>query len=316
MPLFETLPVDEEEIKKIVEENWFLSLGKCLKQSQNHTFLASSNDDKKFVVRVTPDPKQTRQKDITLELALLDYLHKNNLPVSKSVLTKTSPERNFIRSDSACIISVFEYAPGEPVNFVEWKWLTEKEHVVALGRWIGRLHVLTKRFAKEYPQLYALARNYTEIHDGILAEVPIDKLDLESISDPSKYGLIHGDVNVSNYFWDASIKLPQVFDWDQSQKAWFLYDLSSPIWTVVTIKEGGNPVDQSPVPQADIALYTDWILEGYEESGKIDREALNRMIALRKQLYKRFCSRAIHELEPDSFMYKFCLFMATWLNKE
>lgn len=318
MPLFETHPVDENEVRAIVKEHWSLDLGKCLKASQNHTFLATRDDGSKFVVRVTPDPRATRLKAVELEVALLDFLHSNKLPVCRSIPTINPPNQKWIHSKSALIIVTFEYASGEPVNFVEWKWLTDRDHVVGLGRWFAQLHALTKRFALEHPQLCAHARKWTELHEGILAEAPIDAADLATISDPSKFGLIHGDVNVSNYFWDASIGLPQMFDWDQLQVCWFLYDLSAPIWTVITVRCGGNPVDKSPVPQADEHQLTDWLLEGYKQGGggDVERAALQRMIALRRQLYLRFCRKAVTELPTEHPMAQFCTFMNTWLQRE
>ena len=83
MPLFEVIPIDESEIKVIVKENYSLELGKCLKASQNHVYLAQSSDDTKFIVRVIPDPLGKRQKDLEVEVALLDFLQDNNLPVCK-----------------------------------------------------------------------------------------------------------------------------------------------------------------------------------------------------------------------------------------
>lgn len=69
--------------------------------------------------------------------------------------------------------------------------------------------------------------------------------------------------------------------------------------------------------EANVSAYTTWLLEGYEEGGaKVDREALQRMVELRRQLYKRFCKRAVIELSPDSPIVKFCEYMNSWLDKE
>jgi hypothetical protein len=94
----------------------------------------------------------------------------------------------------------------------------------------------------------------------------------------------------------------------------------SHIWTVVTVRYGGNPVDKFPVPDVDIEEYTEWLASGYEkeqgEEYKIDREMLKRMVGLRRELYKRFFHKAITELPADSPMAQFCTFMNTWLDKE
>jgi methylmalonyl-CoA mutase N-terminal domain/subunit len=49
MPLFEqSIPINRDEISKIVAQHWDIELGGIIKASQNHTFLATkkSNQDK------------------------------------------------------------------------------------------------------------------------------------------------------------------------------------------------------------------------------------------------------------------------------
>lgn len=108
MPLFETIPVDEKEVADIVKNNWAFDISKCLKSSQNHTFLASDSS-KNYIIRVTPDPHSSRRKDIELEVKLLEYLHLHKLSVSRTIPTKNGEQ--FI-VNSAVIIVAFEYAKG------------------------------------------------------------------------------------------------------------------------------------------------------------------------------------------------------------
>eukprot|EP00762_Andalucia_godoyi_P007483 ANDGO_07827.mRNA.1 hypothetical protein DICPUDRAFT_155334 len=318
MPLFETIPVDADKVRQIVLEHWSLELGACVKASQNHTFTATSTADSgKYIVRVTPDPKNTRCLSIQVELAFLEYLAKHGLTVCPAVATRSAPSQEFLRVDSLSIC-VFPFAKGSAVNYLEWRWMTEKSHVVALGRWIAQLHRLSKQFAVDHPDIAGKAREYSEIHDSILAEAPIDAKDLATKTDPDVYGLLHGDVNPSNYFFDVREQIPYVFDWDQVARGWFLYDLAQPIWGVVMLVGAGNPFDRSPVPQANVAQYTEWIVEGYESAfgQHVDTAALQRMVRLRRELYSRFCRRAVLELDPTSFMGQFCQYIVQWLDRE
>lgn len=141
--------------------------------------------------------------------------------------------------------------------------------------------------------------------------------DLALADDPEYFGIIHGDVNVSNFFWSPSAHMPCMFDWDQLQTAWFLYDLVAPMWTVVTVVKGGNPVDSTPVPPADIKTYIDTLVKGYEENGGgvVNRDLLKSMLYLRKELYRRFCTKAVAETTPDSEMGKFVRFTVSWIEK-
>lgn len=314
--LFETIPVDEEEIRAIVLDYWTVKLGNCIKSSQNHTYLAyGESENDRFVVRVTPDPEQSRSSSVRVELALLDYLRKNNLPVCCAIASKKTGEK-LVRIGTL-IITLFEFATGEPVVLTEWRFLTDKAMVTGLGKWLGQFHVLTRQFAKENPDLVANAREWTELHDGVLAAIPVSDVDQKLRSDPSRYGLIHGDVNMSNFYWNTALGLPCMFDWDQAQRAWFEYDISSPIWTVVMLHGAGSPIDHSPVPQANVEEYTNRILEGYEEivGYKVDREMLARMIEIRRQFYRRFCLRAVQELPADHPMGLFCKYIVDWLDK-
>jgi len=319
MPLFETTPIDEARVRTLVREGWSLELGKCLKASQNHTYEATKEGtEDKYIVRVTPDHQHERLESIRAEIDLLRYLHSKGLLVCPSVTTSKEPREELVQNDDVVIV-VFNYARGAPVlDFVDFRWITDQRQPEGIGRWLAKFHALSKCYAKERPEMVEKFRGWRDLHDGILKDVPLDPADVASSNDPNSFGIIHGDVNISNFLWDTSSQLPIMFDWDQSQRAWYLYDLSSPIWTVITMAKGGNPIDKTPVPQADVQTYTEHLLRGYEtESGeKVDRSALQRMIAIRRQLYKRFCKKAVDELPEDHSMAKFCAYMNTWLDKE
>lgn len=110
MPLFETaIPIEAPEIENIVSENWNLKLGKLIKASQNHTFEAFSEDgQKKFSVRVTPDPENKHLQRITDELFFVQYLvnAKINHICAPQAPIKESPHKIFIVVGNL-IIAVF-----------------------------------------------------------------------------------------------------------------------------------------------------------------------------------------------------------------
>jgi Ser/Thr protein kinase RdoA (MazF antagonist) len=317
MPLFETIPVDIEQVRQLAQENWGVEVGECLKVSQNHTFLANKGTTERFVLRVTPDPNNKRFDSTVLEVALLDYLYENKLPVCRAI--QSSVTSSAIVRSSSLILCLFTFATGEPIVFTDWTWMTNREVVVGLGRWFALLHKLTRRFVQEQPELAAHARHWTTLHEGVLAGVQVDERDNITASDPAHFGVIHGDVNPSNYYWDFAVGMPCMFDWDQLQRSWFLYDLSASIWTVVMLERAGSPIDLQTVPQANSELYTTWLLEGYEsDEGSVatDRAALQRMLMIRRELYKRFCRQALPELPAEHPMAKFCKLVTDFFDKE
>eukprot|EP00759_Apiculatamorpha_spiralis_P005089 PhF_6_TR13022/c1_g1_i1/m.20652 len=320
MSLFEVIPVDEQYVRDVVVREFNLKIVAALKASQNHTFSAcaadSTDNTVTHFIRVSPDPHGTKLPTIELEMKFLQYLKAHGIAVCGGKSDGKSP---LFVGEGNVVICAFEKAQGSPIDIFSWKWINETE-AAALGRWIGQFHKVSKQFVKEHGGLVNIpnARNWDTLHDGVLKGVEIAPEDIASISDPDVFGIIHGDVNISNFHYSAELDQVYMFDWDQMQKGWFLYDLSSPIWTVVTFQRGGNPIDRTPVPEANVEAYTNWLLQGYEkEMGvAVDRAALARMIGLRRQLYVRFCSRAMTELPPDHGMYGFCAFMNTWLSKE
>ena len=317
MPLFETIPIDIDEVRQLARDHWGVEVEKCVKVSQNRTFLVNKGTTERFFLRVTPDPENKRFDTTELEVTLLDYLHENQLPVCRSIPSSITSS-GIVRSGSL-ILCLFTFATGEPVIYKDWTWMMNREIVVGLGRWFARLHKLTRRFVQEQPVLAARAHHWTTLHNGVLAEVQVDERDHRTASDPTYFGLIHGDVNPSNYYWDSAVKIPCMFDWDQLQQSWFLYDLSASIWTVVALERGASPIDRSVVPQANSEVYTTWLLEGYESDGQdvaVDRAALHRMLMIRRELYSRFCRKAVLELSVDHPSAAFCKSMADFFDKE
>ena len=317
MPLFETIPVDVEVIRQLARDHWGIELGECVKASQNHTFLANRSATERFALRVMPDPHKKRFDSTQLEVAFLDYLHENKLSVCPAV--RSSITSSAIVCNGDLILCLFNYATGEPVVYTDWTWMTNREMVVGLGRWFAHLHQLSRRFTQEQPELAAHSRHWTTLHEGVLAEVEVHEGDKKTARDPAHFGVIHGDVNTSNYFWDSTLGMPCMFDWDQLQQSWFLYDLSAPIWAVVSLERGGMTIDQPPVSQANSQLYTAWLLEGYESEGDhvvVDREALHRMVMIRRELYRRFCRKALLELPPEHEMTKFCQSVTDFFDRE
>ncbi len=72
-------------------------------------------------------------------------------------------------------ICVFDYAEGDSVPYTEWRWLSEQPQVEALGRWMARLHRLSQQFTRDHPELAAATRSWRDLHDGVLAGIPVGK---------------------------------------------------------------------------------------------------------------------------------------------
>jgi len=265
--LFETIKIDLEHVKQIVLSHWDVELGGLIKASQNHTFNATQiKSSKPVIVRVTPDPRKEQRDRIELEISLLHYLS-SKYPVLNVCEPISSVGGNSFEVVGDLVIVVFEFAKGSPVEWAKYRWLTDKELVLAWGKWFGQFHVASKEFTKSHPDLVSRARPWTKIHQNVTEGTPLHPDDEKFQSDPQFYGLLHGDLNCSNFFFDEITKSLCVFDWDQIQVGWFLYDLSQAIFGVYFLA-GTGTTDGKSVGIEDCHLFTDWLVEGYESVPK------------------------------------------------
>ena len=130
MPLFEqTIPINKEEIAKIVSEHWDLNLGAIIKASQNHTFLATKkSNEEKVIVRVTPDTEKKHLKRINREIAYVEYLSMHESSTLKYVCGPIKSINGvYVVVEGDLIVVCSEFARGEPLNFMLPRWMTDRD---------------------------------------------------------------------------------------------------------------------------------------------------------------------------------------------
>jgi len=145
MPLFEsTIPVSQERIAKLVAQHWGLTLGALLKESQNHTFLLSQvlegGEEKKYILRVTPDPKGHHKDRISREAAFVGYLTSEVKLKYACGPIPTKDTGEYVVIDGDLVLIVSEFARGEPLDYFKPRWMSDKELVHAWGKWFALLH--------------------------------------------------------------------------------------------------------------------------------------------------------------------------------
>jgi Ser/Thr protein kinase RdoA (MazF antagonist) len=343
--LFETLPVEKDTVARIVREQWGLSLGDILKASQNHTFSATDEaSGAKFAVRVTPDPDGIQHPRICDEMRFVEFLANSGLdgvcgPVRpKSAAsgatdtTATPASHPAAVRDGPLTVVVFEWAKGKPVDFVAYKWMTDEAVVRAWGAWLARFHSASRAFVDAHPAVASRIRRWDEVHDcvmkGSALEASDAALDAAGLgANPTTYGILHGDPNLSNFFLvesedevsGGSPHTPSLsmFDWDQIQQGWFEFDIAQAALTCTMLHEGGSLPAGDPVPEADPSRFAAWILAGYTEDGggTADVARYWRMLALRKDFYGKFVARAKAEGDIPPTMAWFIAYVDMWLSK-
>jgi Ser/Thr protein kinase RdoA (MazF antagonist) len=340
MPLFQqAVDISVEEVSKVVSDHWNIELEKIIKASQNHTFLAkrrttklttvfeksdstidSDDGDENVVVRVTPDPEHKHLSRIENEIRFVRFIREQE-EVQYVCGPIPSIHGEYMVAHGDLIIAVSEWAKGRPVEFMNFSsWLTNREFVYAWGRWLAIFHQASRKFSQQYPEIASNIQCWNEIHEGILRNAPIHPDDLIAMEnkDPGHYGIVHGDVNTSNFFFIDQEQKLSVFDWDQTQQGWYLWDVAQSEFSVHMLAGAGSLIDGSPVLEANPVEYEDWLIAGYESvtgKGSVDRQRLQRMVELRMYFYETFCRTAKAEgnLPPD--MEYFINYIIRWFDR-
>eukprot|EP01127_Copromyxa_protea_P011338 TRINITY_DN2844_c0_g1_i2.p1 TRINITY_DN2844_c0_g1~~TRINITY_DN2844_c0_g1_i2.p1 ORF type:complete len:322 (-),score=37.35 TRINITY_DN2844_c0_g1_i2:416-1381(-) len=316
MSLFEkTVQIDHVEVRGLVHKHWNLELGDIIKASQNHTFKAHSKTGDAFAVRVTPDPDRLHRDRISQEVQFVLFVVAHNLEHVCAPIPTVDGE--FVVNSGHLVIVVSQWAKGAPLDFFSYRWV-ERDVVVAWGMWLAELHRISRLFTTENAGIAKKIQRWDQIHHGILEGSEIHPDDQAVVEDPQHFGVLHGDLNVSNFFFAEETKEFHVFDWDQVQQGWYLWDVAQSELTVYMLAEAGSLVDGSPVPQADPATFEGWMVEGYESvagAGSVDRARLTRMVNLRKSFYEKFCVKAQEQGDVPAHMSHFINYVVNWFAK-
>jgi Ser/Thr protein kinase RdoA (MazF antagonist) len=341
MPLFSFLPVPRDAVAALVQEHWGLTLAETpLKASQNTTFAATGGDGARFAVRATPDPEGAQLARIADELAFVHFLAAEArvpgvcgpvarrdmatappapaAPAAPAAPPSSSPFALHARGLTLCVSA---WAPGAPVDFLSYRWATDAALIRAHGAAFAAVHAGSRAFAAAHPAVAARMRRWTEVHEGIMApaEAGLHPEDAAAAGDPAAFGILHGDLNVSNFHvveGEGGVPTLAVFDWDQVQAGWFEYDLAQAVLTALMLAEAGSLPAGDPVPEARPAFLADELVAGYETvagAGAVDRARLGRMLALRKDFYGRFCRAAVAEGSPPDMAW-FIAYCDAWVN--
>eukprot|EP01032_Pedospumella_encystans_P029224 gene29224-33006_t len=325
MALFDkTATIDVDDVSAIAQSRWGAKLGKLIKASQNHTFEATLESDEtiKLVVRVTPDPQGIHRNRIASEVQFVDFIASSG-ELSYICAPIRSVQGDLFVVEKGLILVVSNWAIGAPLDFMAYRWMTDQSIVYNWGQWLAQFHHLSRRFSAAHPDVARSVQRWDEMHHGILKGSVIHPDDEAVVQDPQHYGVLHGDLNVSNFFiveGVGGLTLPtlSVFDWDQTQQGWYLWDVAQSMLTVNMLHEGGSVVDGSPVPSADPVQFETWMVDGYESVagvGSVDRVRLTRMLKLRKSFYECFCRKAQEQGDIPKDMEHFINYVVAWFDK-
>jgi Ser/Thr protein kinase RdoA (MazF antagonist) len=249
-------PSISEESGSKISAVW--NLGTCtftgIKFSENHTYSVQTESEKKYILRLSPDTHRS-EKAIQAEL---DYVLLISRALTNPIVHLCTPisygeEQHIAKvtpyDDNKIYFAVlFEYAKGSSCTD-GWVGLKDDKLITSLGVSLATIHNITANKAvnpEKWDKMRRLIPDSTETHEGssniekikkraeaghktsqMLAHLyeQIVEPFLKSLGEPTDatYGVVHGDLNVSNYFADGNELY--IFDFDQVQMNWFGADV-------------------------------------------------------------------------------------------
>lgn len=210
------------------------------------------------------------------EITYTNYLYKEGLGVSPTMVSNKGNQIEKITFNNKEVLTVLYAAvKGKHLSRNEWNADVLKE----LGKQIGKLHRLTKKFEEIHSVRYINDWYQNEEYD-FLKYIPEDETMIRDVAqeiitkinnipkDKSNYGLLHGDLWLENVLVDDDLKLSMV-DFQDCEKNFYIFDLAVPIYSAIEFSfvGGGNIIEY----ERDI---TKAIIEGYQEENNLPKEML------------------------------------------
>ena len=239
--------IKPEDLKPIIEAYYKLEIPRSIKLIHagfNHSYHLTTGD-RQFVLRVYLNNKYYIRSsgDFRFELELLIYLKTQRIPVATPVRNNQDEYLTCHAFDNKTrYFALFNYAAGEELNLT-----LNPDEVYQLGTIIAKLHQASDCFQSQYSRYRLDINNIlvepVQILKKSLSNDAKSKLDffeptyrkllnrVELLTETKeKFGLIHGDLNKSNIYFDKEIGFT-IFDFDHCGYGWRVYDLT-PFWDV------------------------------------------------------------------------------------
>lgn len=125
--------------------------------------------------------------------------------------------------------------------------MKDKNVIFAWGRFFAQMHKLSQKFSLDHPDIAQRIQNWDQVHCSILSGTKLHEDDISSMKNPQHFGVIHGDLNMSNFHYVDDGDYLSVFDTDQVQRGFYLFDIAQAIITLPMLEDGGMPIVGTPV---------------------------------------------------------------------
>jgi len=195
-------------------------------------------NDKYHVLRFSHSSVRTND-DILSEIHWINYLIDNHIPAAKPSKSLDGSFTKIIEvDDSYFVASVFEYAKGDFIDTSGYTYWNPN-FLKKWGSIVGRLHALSKKYEPgphtkrrhewSSKDLLEKAKKYVPRHcSDVINRIENICQQIDALpKTEDTYGLIHYDLNPTNFFYNNGEIT--IFDFDDCCYNYFLHDISGAI---------------------------------------------------------------------------------------
>jgi amicoumacin kinase len=201
-------------------------------------------DSSEYIMRIGHSTRRSADL-IQGEAEFINHLRGGGLSVPQVL-----PSRNNLlveaietQDGSFFLATLFEKAPGHPPRETDWSPTLYQ----SMGQFMGRLHTLSKAFQPSLPRyqrfsitedfgaMEVAGRKYLPAEDQPVLQAYLDTVAAiqQLPQDVDSYGLCHIDFHGGNFFITDE-GLITLFDFDDCQYAWFVYDIAMALFYAIS----------------------------------------------------------------------------------
>ena len=223
------------------------------------------------------------ENELNEEIKFIQYLLENGLNVLEPIMSK---QRNYLLSKNTpwgkYLVCAFKRVEGDRLdgfnsNGIDWT----DELISGYGKELGKIH----KFSSKYKNVFKKScfEMIEEMDNFIKTKLENDKIiskELEEVKsllqrlpqDKSNYGLIHGDYELDNVFYDKKTKKYSVIDFGSSIYHWYTMDIEISLNNL-----------QEELPQKKFEEIKTLFINGYKKEYQINGDEFKYLT-----LFKRF----------------------------
>ncbi|PQP81743.1 aminoglycoside phosphotransferase [Paenibacillus sp. PCH8] len=234
-----------------------------------------------YILRITHSSHRSSDR-VKGELEWVQYLYTNGVSVSKPIVSKHDRFVETLELDNSyMIITSFEKASGNKIFYPEC--MNNDSLSEMCGEITGQIHTLSRTYVPSKKEI--TRHNWTEnaYLKGMKKFIPSNQIlvfasfeqvtsQINGSKKDDTYGLIHGDINVGNFFID-DVKMT-LFDFDECQYSWYEEDIAIQIFYMVYVVLNDSKAERN----AQARRFLKCFLRGYERYNRMDHQSLNNLV--------------------------------------